>query len=67
MPAIKATGLVDMVAFCDTASERAERAAQDLAQVLNEIYCQGPGALVVTQILVAIYESAKTGQSVYFS
>lgn len=29
MPAIKATGLVDMVAFCDTASERAERAAQE--------------------------------------
>ena len=28
MPAIKATGL-DMVAFCDTASERAERAAQE--------------------------------------
>jgi|GEM_PF-4675429 predicted dehydrogenase len=36
MPAIKATGLVDMVAFCDTASERA---AQEFgAKGANEIY-----------------------------
>ena len=74
MPTLSKIAEVEMVAFCDTDKEKAEKAAKEFGCESAKVYVDYKApvvtprqALVVTKILEAIYESSKTGKPVYLN
>ena len=68
LPSLSKIPNVRLVAFCDIIPERAE-AANWIKSIVDDTapVVLPEQALVVSEILEAIYESSKTGKPVYFN